>query len=159
VRANEVFAWLTPQRTQRLLEELSEKIPTAAALALGAASEAFHLRPQFLRRQPIEKRADWVRRALVRPAGADAAEQVLAEYFLEAHRPLLIELLDAIGVAHAEGELSELSPPCPDAGKLRKAVKRFLKGDDPELREFILRSFAAQSAIEWPALEEMLAES
>jgi uncharacterized protein (DUF58 family) len=156
MRAHEVFAWLSPERTHRLLEELLEKTPGAAAVALGAAAEAFRLRPQFLRRQPLEKRAEWVRRALSRPSCAPAAEQVLAEYFLSVHRPLLVELLDMLGVQHEEGELKEPSPACPEAKKLRQALKRFRKGEDPEVRELLLRAFAAQSAISWPALEEML---
>jgi uncharacterized protein (DUF58 family) len=158
MRANEVFSWLGPERTRRLLEELVAHTPGAAAVALGAAAEAFRLRPQFLRRQPIEKRAEWVRRALCRPSAAAAAEQILAEYFLSAHRPLLVELLDGLGVQHEEGELQELSPPCPEPSKLRQGVQRFRKGEEPELRELLLRAFAAQSAISWPPLEEMLEE-
>ncbi len=156
MRANEVFSWLGPERTRRLLEELLKETPGAAGIALGAAAEAFRLRPQFLRRQPIEKRAEWVRRALSRPSSAPAAEQVLAEYFLSAHRPLLVELLDALGVQHEEGELQELSPACPEAKQLRQTVTSFRKGEGPEMRELLLRAFAAQSAISWPALEEML---
>jgi uncharacterized protein (DUF58 family) len=156
MRAHEVFAWLGPERTRRLLEELLDKTPGAAAVALSAAAEAFRLRPQFLRRQPIEKRAEWVRRALSRPSSAAAAEQILAEYFLSAQRPLLIELLDALGVQHEEGELQELAPACPEAKKLRQSVRRFRKGEDPETRELLLRAFAAQSAIRWPSLEEMI---
>jgi hypothetical protein len=156
MRANEVFSWLGPDRTQQLLKEMLDQTPGAAAVALGAAAEAFRLRPQFLRRQPIEKRAEWVRRALARPSSAAAAEQVLAEYFLAAHRPLLVELLDALEVKHDDAELEDPSPPCPDPKKLRKVVTSFRKGEDPESREFLLRAFAAQSAIDWPPLEELL---
>jgi hypothetical protein len=156
MRANEVFAWMGPDGTRRLLEELQSQTGGGAALALGAAAEAFRLRPQFLRRQPIEKRAEWVRRALSRPSAVAAAEEVLADYFLSARRPLLVELLDALGVKHEDGELKDPSPECPEPKKLRAAVKSFRKGDEPEVRELLLRAFAAQSAVDWPPLEELL---
>ncbi len=155
MRANEVFGWLGPERNQKLLEELLEQSPGAAAVALAAASEAFRLRPQFLRRQAIEKRAEWVRRALARRSGAAAAEQVLADYFLSAQNPLLLEFLDSAGVSHEDGELTESSPPCPDPQKLRKAIETFRKGAEPETRELLIRAFAAQSVIDWPPLEEL----
>jgi hypothetical protein len=156
MRSNEVFAWLGPERTRKLLEALSDQAPGAAAVGLASAAEAFRLRPQFLRRQPMEKRAEWMRRALSRRSSAAAAEQVLSEYFLSAHRPLLVELLDELGLKHDDAELEEASPPCPDVKKLRKVVKDFVKGEEPELREFLLRAFAAQSAIDWPTLDEIL---
>jgi hypothetical protein len=156
MRANEVFAWLGPDGTRRLLEELKDQKSGAGALALGAAAEAFRLRPQFLRRQPIEKRAEWVRRALSRPSSVAAAEEVLADYFLSTRRPLLVELLDALGVKHEDGELQDPSPECPAPKKLREAVKKFRKGEDPEVRELLLRAFAGQSAVDWPPLDELL---
>jgi hypothetical protein len=156
MRAHEVFAWMGADGSRRLIQELQAEKAGGAALALGAAAEAFRLRPQFLRRQPVEKQAEWVRRALSRPSSVAAAEEVLAEYFLSARRPLLVELLDAFGVKHEEGELKDQSPECPESKKLRAAVKSFRKGEDPEVRELLLRAFAAQSAIDWPPLEELL---
>ena len=41
MRANEVFAWLGPDGTRRLLEELQGQKSSGGALALGAAAEAF----------------------------------------------------------------------------------------------------------------------
>lgn len=157
VRANEVFIWLGPERARALLREMREKAPAAAAVALAAAAEAFRLRPQFLRNQPLEKRAEWMRKALARRASAETAEQVLADYFLSAYRELLVELLDTFGVKHDEGELEEANPPCPTPAKLKKAVAQFRSGEQAETRELLLRTFAAQTAIDWSPLEELLA--
>jgi hypothetical protein len=156
MRANEVFGWLGPERAPGLLREMKEKAPSAAAIALAAAAEAFKLRPQFLRQQPLAKRAEWMRRALSRRAAAGAAEQVLADYILSAHRELLVELLDGFGVKHEDGELEESSPDCPKPAKLKKAVTDFRKGENAETRELLLRAFASQAAIEWEPLEALL---
>ena len=159
MRANEVFVWLGPERAPALLREMKEKAPSAAAIALAAAAQTFRLRPQFLRKQPLDKRAEWVRRALARRTAAGTAETVLADYILNAYRDLLVELLDDLGVKHEDGELEDASPECPKPATLKKAVAEFRKGENPETRELLLRSFASQAAIEWAPLDEILEKS
>jgi hypothetical protein len=157
MRSHEVFARMTPEEAARFLEDARAGAPAALAIALGAAAQTFKLRPQFLKAQPRARQAEWMRKALSRPLSAVVAEEVLAEYFLSHRRDLLVELLDLFHVAHAEGALQEPSPPCPAPDVLEKGVKRFREGDDPALRELLLRAFAAQSPIDWPDLERLLA--
>lgn len=156
VRSNDVFSRMTREQAERFLEELRLQSSTGAAVALSAAANAFKLRPQFLRRQPRARQAEWMRRALSRAASATVAEEVLAEYFLAGHRKLVGELLDAFGVDHEDGELRGENPPCPDSGTLENAVQAFRKGEGRERRDLLLRAFAAQTAISWPELEALL---
>ncbi len=157
MRSNEVFARITPERAETLLADMKKAAPGAAAVALAAATQAFRLRPQFLRAQPRKRQAEWMRKALARPTAVPVAEEALAEYFLSGHKPLLVELLDALGVPHEEGALREPQPPCPAAGALEPAVAKFRSGGDPDLRELLLCAFAAQSAIDWPGLDALVA--
>ena len=83
-------------------------------------------------------------------------EEVLAAYFLQVKKNLLIEWLDSLGLAHEEGALEADAPPEPSADALQKAVSAFRKPEDAEDRELLLLAFAAQSAIEWPGLESLL---
>ena len=85
------------------------------------------------------------------------AEEMLAIYFLECRRPLLVEWLDAVGLPHEEGVLKDERPEQPDAAKLGEAAASFLAGDEPEIRRLLLLSFSAQGPIEWPALDALLA--
>lgn len=140
----------------RLLATLREESPTALTLALAAAAQAFKLRPQFLRRQPPERQAEWARRALSRAASAKAAEEVLAEFFLGCRKPLLVEWLDAVGLEHEEGSLVTPDPPCPDTETLISVLEQFRAGESAEERELLMQAFAAQSAIDWPRLEALL---
>ncbi len=158
VRSNEVFSRMSAEQAQGFLEELRAQSDTGAAVALGAAADAFKLRPQFLRGQPRARQAEWMRRALSRPKAAALAEEVLAAYFLADHRGLVGELLDAFGVEHEDGELRVENPPSPSPDSLERALPGFRKGEDPERRELLLRAFAAQSSISWPALEALLEE-
>jgi len=156
MRSNEIFAGMSGEEALSFLEEMRESAPDVAKLALAAAAEAFRLRPEFLKRQPRPRQAEWMRRALGRTVGARLAEEVLATYFLEHQKDLLIELLDTLGVPHEEGRLEQENPPAPEGAALAKAVEKFRSGSDPADRLFLLRSFAAQSAIEWPPLDAIL---
>ena len=156
VRSNEIFGEMTPERALSFLEELRKEAPNVARIALSAASQAFKLRPQFLKKEPRARQAEWMRRALARVMMAPAAEEVLAEYFLEHRNDLLSELLDALGVEHEDGKLTGDTPECPEVTKLEEALEKFRGGEEGELRELLLRAFAAQSLIDWPDLEARL---
>ncbi len=147
---------MSPEEAKRFLDELREQSRDAAVIALSAAAQAFKLRPEFLRKQPRPRQAEWMRKALARASSAPVAEELLAEYFLGGHRDLLAELLDALGIEHEEGELRDDSPVAPDSAALREAVERFRTGENPERRELLLRAFAAQTPISWPDLEALV---
>jgi len=157
MRSYQVFAWLAPERAVALVGALAQKAPAIHAQALGAACVALHARPVYLQRQPVEKRAEAIRRALARVAADPIAAEVLAVYFLECRRPLLVEWLDALGLPHAEGILESDAPTEPAGEKLREATRAFLAADDDPDRPLLLRAFAAQDAIAWPTLESLLA--
>jgi hypothetical protein len=156
MRAYQVFAGMAPDRATALLGALREKSPATYEQALALASAALRARPVYLRRQPLEKQAQAARRAFSRVAANEAAEEVLATYFLECEKALLLEWLDAVGVEHDDGTLSA-TPAAPPAKKLREAVEAFRKGADDWKRDLLLRAFAAQSAVDWPELEALLA--
>jgi len=156
MKAYEVFARMAPEGATRLLVALQSQAPAVYTQAVAAASSVFKARPRFMMKQPQDKRAQMVRRALSRVAASPLAEEVLAAYFLEVRRPLLVEWLDRVGVEHEDGTLKSDVPPCPERPALEKAVASFRKDEDAGDRELLLQAFAAQSAVEWPALEELL---
>ncbi len=155
MRSNQVFSRMSAEESLRFLTQLKEEAPLVAKLALGAASEAFKLRPEFLKKQPRARQAEWMRKALGRNVGAGIAEEILASYFMEHRSELLIELLDELGVEHEEGALAK-TPECPPKKKLQSVVKKFRAGEEAETRELLLRAFAGQSSIDWAPLEEVL---
>ena len=139
MRAHQVFAAMSPERAVALMGRLREDAPLAFAQALAVASAAMRARPVYLARRPLEKQAEAARRAFSRVSAANAAEQILAAYFLECRRPLLEEWLDAAGLPHEKGVLEEDRPPPPGSDELRRAVAAFRKGDDPDERELLLQ--------------------
>lgn len=158
MRSYQVFAGMTPERATALMKGLAEKAPAVFDQAVQAASAALKARPVYLRRQPLEKRAAAVRRALARVTANEVASEILAVYFLECRKELLIEWLDQVGLAHDDGTLKDDLPPSPPEGKLRKAVQAFRAVDADPDRDLLLRAFAAQDAVEWPLLDALLEE-
>jgi hypothetical protein len=147
---------MAPERATALMRRLSEEAPGIFLQALHAACAAMKARPVYLQRQPFEKRAEAIRRALSRIAANPVAEEVLAVYFLECRKELLTEWLDRLGLKHEDGTLEEDAPAAPARSSLRKAADGFRQADEDPDRELLLRAFAAQHAIDWPDLEKLL---
>ncbi len=156
MRAYQVFASLTPERSTEIMRVLREKAPAMFHNAVAIAAAALKTRPVYMKKQPLEKRADAVRRALSRVTTNAIAEELLAVYFLECRKELLVEWLDTLGIQHENGSLTEDAPAQPDAAVLRSAVEKFRAASADPDRGLLLQAFAAQSAIDWPALEALL---
>ncbi len=156
MRSFQVFATMAPEEAVSLLRGLQDKAPGVLLQAVLAASAAIKARPVYLKRQPFEKRAEAVRRALARVAANDLASEILAVYFLQCRKELLIEWLDLLGLKHEEGTLEEDEPTEPEAQALEAAVTKFRGDGEDRDRAILLRAFAAQEAVSWPALEALL---
>ncbi len=156
MRPHEIFAAMPPERTSAFFSALAEHCPAMFSQAVQAASLAMKSRPQYLLRQPMDKRAAAVRRALARVASGPFAEEVLASYFLECRKEVLEAWLDRLGLEHEDGILKEESPECPSDAKLAGHVKKYLGEDDDPDRILLLAAFGAQSAIDWPALDALV---
>jgi len=158
MRSNEIFSRMTTEEAIAFLDMMKRDARPVAGMALSAAAQAFKLRPEFLRKQSKARQAEWTRKALGRSVAAPLSEELLATYFLDYQQALLVELLDALGVKHEEGQLESADPECPPADKLREVVNGFLEGEGRDRRELLLWAFAAQAGIDWPPLEQVLGE-
>ena len=156
MRSYQIFSAMSPDRATTIMSGLSENAPQMFKQALFAASASMNARPVYLQRQPFEKQVGAVRRALSRVAANGVAEEILAVYFLECRKELLVEWLDLLGIAHEDGILEADSPVAPEKAELQKARDSFCGVDDDADRSLLLNAFAAQSAIDWPDLEVLL---
>jgi hypothetical protein len=156
MRSFQVFAAMTPEQATAMLASVKEKVPGMFTQAIAAAAAAFKARPVYVARQPIEKQAASIRRALSRVTASAFAEELLAVYFIECKKDLLVEWLDSLGIEHEDGTLTENAPKQPAKAVLTKAVKAFLAADDDSDRELLLSAYAAQSSVDWPELEALI---
>jgi hypothetical protein len=157
MRSYQVFAAMSRERATAVMKNLAEKAPGAYAQTLQLAALAMKARPVYLQRQPADRRADAIRRALSRVSSDPIAGETLAVYFLECRKELLVEWLDTVGLEHDEGSLAQETPEPPSEKKLREATESFLAVDGDPDRRLVLLAFAAQDAIEWPVLDALLA--
>ena len=156
MRSYQIFSAMSLDRAGAIMSGLSENAPQMFKQALLAASASMNARPTYLQRQPFEKQVGAVRRALSRVAADGGAEEVLAVYFLECRKELLVEWLDLLGIKHEDGILEADSPAAPSKAELQRACDTFCGVDDDDDRSLLLNAFAAQSAIDWPDLEALL---
>jgi hypothetical protein len=95
------------------------QIEQAEAVALIARQIKF--RPKSVLTLPVEKKA----KHLAGMAGVSdlLAARLLIAYHLDQQRPMMGAFLDALGIQHEQGLITEESPAAPDAEKLDAAVK------------------------------------
>ena len=156
MRPNQIFAAMSPEKCGQIMEKIAEQSPEAVKQTVAAAAIALKFRPQFLLKQPLAMRVSSVRRALSRTSSNALAEELLAVYFLKCRLDLLGEWLDLLGLEHEEGILKAEVLTSPAESELKEKVAKFRAASSDEDRELLLQAFAAQTAIDWPALDAMI---
>jgi len=159
MRPHQIFAAMSPERAEAFFQRLAEQSPAMFGQAVQAAAVALKSRPQFLMKQPFPRRVSAVRQALARVNAGPVAEEMLAIYFLECRKDVLVEWLDLVGLAHEEGALKQDRPAPPPDDVLTAHVRSFREKDADPDRELLLQAFAAQSSIDWPVLDGLLASA
>jgi hypothetical protein len=93
-----------------------------AGAALGVLAKARHMRPQAARTLPAEAQSRIL--ASVLDPGEPLAQGLLVSLHLAQRRQMLAAFLDALGLPHENGVLSEAAESTPPAGEheLRRAV-------------------------------------
>ena len=157
MRPHQIIAAMSQERFDSLLGKLNDENPDVIQGTVAAAAQILKFRPKFLMKQPMPKRLKAIRSAIVRPNANHLAEELLAVYFLKCQLPLLTEWLDLLGLEHEDGILTQEEAPCPETADLEKKVGEYRAASDDEDRELLLQVFSGQAAIEWPALDEILA--
>jgi hypothetical protein len=155
-QAVDVFRTMTDEELHALVKDMRDHLRPLYRQLEGAAAATLRLRPVYLGKQPFEKRCAMIRKAFSLRVNADAAAEILPAFFLERFAKEVVELLDLLGVKHEEGVLKEPSPAPPKDAALRKAVEKFRGGENPVMRGLLLKTFASQAAIDWPALDALL---
>lgn len=156
MRPHEIFAAMSQEHCEAFFGRLAKESPMTFNQALAGAAEAMNSRPGYLLKQPMDKRVTAVRRSLSRVVARALAEEILAVYFLECRKELLTDWLDRLGLQHEDGILEEDQPKSPPDDRLRKEIEAFRRQDDSLDRELLLRTFSAQSAIDWPVLDALI---
>jgi hypothetical protein len=155
-QSSDVFKHLTDEECEALIGEMRETVRPIYKQLETVTAATFRVRPVFLGKQPFPKRCQMIKKAMALKSNSEAAGDVLAAFFLEQYSKEVSELLDALGVEHEDGALKQAAPPQPAKKKLDTVVKKFLGGEKPLIRSVLVKTFAAQSAVDWPALDAVM---
>jgi hypothetical protein len=147
---------MTDEECEAVVGEMRDEVKPLYKQIERTAAETLRLRSVFLGKQPFPKRCQMIRKAMALKVNAEAAAEVLAAFFMERYSEDVTELLDSFGVEHEDGVLKGPSPEEPTPKVLKETVEKFPKGGNALIRGVLLRAFAAQAAVDWPRLDEIV---
>jgi hypothetical protein len=119
-------------------------------------------RPVFVRRLPVDRKAAHLSREMV--ANPQLWEAAMTAYHFAGHRSMLVDFLDALGIAHKEGHYEMgASPDPPAADALEGAVHQLSAKYRPTDVAVYLGALVIQDPRFWanlrPIAERMLSET
>jgi hypothetical protein len=153
--SHELLGFMSPALALEILTYAYETDKPLYRAILAAVAEARKLRPVFLERQPRPQRHATMLATLVRPALDQVTGNLVRSWLLKKHKQMLIDFLDALGIAHQEGVVEEL-PATMDEAKVRAAVDGLLAKHPPEAVAVYLHAFSDMNEVEWPSLKALL---
>jgi hypothetical protein len=153
--SHELFGFMSPALANDILAFTFESDkPTYRAIINGVA-EARKVRPIFLERQPRVQRHALVISMLARPGLETVASTLIRTWLVKKERPMLVDFLDALGIAHNEGVVDDLPKEVDDA-KLKSAIDALLAKYRPEAVAVYLHAFNDMNEAHWANLKTML---
>ena len=123
--------------------------------AVDIVAQARKVRPIFLERQPRTERYATMRSVFSRSNSSLAADNLIRNWLLKKHKPLLTEFLDSLGIKHDNAVVEEVPKTMEDT-KLKQAADHLLSKHPPEVVALYLHAFNSMDDAKWSNLEEML---
>lgn len=115
----------------------------------GHVAKILKFRPQAIRKLPMPTRAKRARSLIERDA--ELAYELFGSHLVRHHRELITGFLDATGVEHEDGMISDVEAAQPDPKKLDEAVsaldEKFPPGD--------VTLYLSMCAQQWPTVDEL----
>src|SRR6478609_6968595 len=134
--------WSDEQSTEQQIE------------AVGALASHMKFRPKSVIGLPLEKKAKYL---ATLPAVSDTvAARALVNYHLERQRPMMGAFLDALGIAHENGLISEENVTKPDPEKLRTAAAELAAKYPQDDVSLYLRTLVSQDPDTWGSLADSI---
>jgi hypothetical protein len=153
--SHELIGFMSPNLALEILTFAYESDKLLYHATLTAVAEARKLRPVYFERQPRIQRHAAMLATLAKPSLEMVTANLIRGWLLKKYKGMLIDFLDALGVAHKEGVVDELPATIAD-DKLRGAVDVLLAKYPAEVVAVYLNAFNEMNEVEWPNLKTML---
>ncbi len=159
LNSHEIFARMPVATAAQLFSFLQEREKPLYKATIDSLAKQRKLRPIFVERKPRDERYLWLRDTLGKKAGAAISAHLLQIWLVGAHKDILCDFLDALGIAHDENGTIDNLPPSPDKATLQKAVDQLLEKHAPSVVAVYLHAFQAlDDSGGWSPLDEILVE-
>jgi hypothetical protein len=155
LKSHELFGFMSPALANEILTFTFESEKPTYRAVLQAVAEAKKLRPVFLERQAKPERHATMLGTLTRPHLDIAAGTLLRTWLVKKHSAMLVDFLNALGIANENGVVENL-PDTVDDAKLKAAVDTLLAKHPPEAVAVYLNAFNGMNEANWPNLKTLL---
>ena len=123
--------------------------------AIIAIARRMNFRPKSVQSLPLERKSKML--AQMAEVSDSIATRALISYHFQNKRDLMGAFLDAVGIAHENGMISEESVPPPPADKLAAAIKQ-VRGAFPQPDvDLYLRTLSSLDGDTWAGMDDALA--
>jgi hypothetical protein len=153
----EIFSKLSPELTNEIFGYLLESEKAVYKAIIQNVASRRKLRPIFIERKPKNERHAWLRQALSLKGADDITTQLFQIWLLGAHRAMICEFLDSLGIAHDGKGVVESLPSEPPREELSEKISKLLEQHSPEVVATYLHVFQAMDDTGWSALDDLLA--
>jgi|SRR5688572_8542505 len=152
---HELFGAMSPALSNEIFEYTYANDKEIYRGAMDVVAQARKVRPVFLERQPRTERHALMRSVFSRASNSLAADNLIRNWLLKKHKPLLTEFLDSLGIKHDNAVVEEVPKTMEDT-KLKQAADHLLSKHPPEVVALYLHAFNSMDDAKWSNLEEML---
>jgi len=153
--SNELLGFMSQDLALEILNYTYENDKPVYRATLAAVAEARKLRPVYLERQPRPQRHATMLSTLAKPSQEAITAALLRAWLLKKYKSMLVDFLDALGIAHKDGVVDDL-PETMEEPKLRAAIDAILAKYPQEVVAVYLNAFTEMNEVNWPTLDSML---
>jgi hypothetical protein len=127
---------------------------TEQAEVVGAIARQINFRTKTVMTMPLEKKV----RHLVRLSRVSepVAARLLVAYHLASQRPMMGAFLDALGIAHESGLISDDNVKVPEAERVREAARSIAGAYPADAVQLYFKTLLVQDPEAWSALRGAL---
>jgi len=154
---HELMGFMSPKMADQILDDTQTNNKDVYRALVVSMAQVLKARPEFLSRQPKERRHKNFIQTLTKPGFEEHAGNLIRGWLFKEHKEVLTGFLDNLEIEHEEGMVDNL-PKTMSNEKIKGAVDMLLDKHNKELVAVYLTAFNASNEDRWDNLDSMLAD-